>query len=59
MPGQTLELVSYSNLPPREVKTEIEQMTRPELRFLKSIPESLFLKLRRTVGWNVIITAQK
>ncbi len=43
----------------REVKTEIEQMTRPELRFLKSIPESLFLKLRRTVGWNVIITAQK
>lgn len=42
-----------------EVKTEIEQITRPELRFLKSIPESLFLRLRRSVGWNVIITATK
>lgn len=42
-----------------EVKTEIEQMTRPELRFLKNIPESVFLRLRRTLGWNVIITAKK
>ncbi len=43
----------------REVKTEIEQITRPELRFLKKIPESLFLRLRRSIGWNVIITARK
>lgn len=42
-----------------EVKTEIEQMTRPELRFFKSIPENLFRRLRRSIGWNVIITAKK
>lgn len=42
-----------------EVRTEIEQITRPELRFLKHIPESLFLRLRRSIGWNVIITAKK
>jgi ubiquinone/menaquinone biosynthesis C-methylase UbiE len=42
-----------------EVKTEVEQITRPELRFLKNIPESLFLRLRRSLGWNVIITAKK
>ncbi|HEV7844497.1 MAG TPA: hypothetical protein VGO69_12465, partial [Pyrinomonadaceae bacterium] len=42
-----------------EVKTEIEQITRPELRFLRHIPESLFLRLRRSIGWNVIITAKK
>ena len=41
------------------VKTEVEQITRPELRFLKHIPESLFLRLRRSIGWNVIITAKK
>jgi len=42
-----------------EASADIEQLTRPELRFLKRLPESLFLKLRRTVGWNVIITARK
>ncbi len=42
-----------------EVKTEVEQMTRPELRIFRNIPESLFRRLRRTVGWNVIITAKK
>jgi ubiquinone/menaquinone biosynthesis C-methylase UbiE len=42
-----------------EVKTEVEQITRPELRFLKNIPESIFLRLRRSLGWNVIITAKK
>ena len=42
-----------------EVKTEIEQMMRPELRFFKNIPENLFLRLRQSVGWNVIITAKK
>lgn len=43
----------------REVKTEVEQMTRPELRLFKNIPENLFLRLRRSIGWNVIITAKK
>jgi ubiquinone/menaquinone biosynthesis C-methylase UbiE len=42
-----------------EVKTEIEQMTRPELRVFKNLPESLFRRLRRRMGWNVIITAKK
>jgi SAM-dependent methyltransferase len=42
-----------------EVKMEIEQLTRPELRLFKRMPESLFLKLRRSLGWNVIITAKK
>ena len=42
-----------------EVRTEVEQITRPELRFLKNIPESLFLRLRQRLGWNVIITAKK
>lgn len=42
-----------------EVKTEIEQITRPELRIFKNIPESLFRRLRRSIGWNVIITATK
>ena len=42
-----------------EVRTEVEQMTKQELRFLKNIPESLFLRLRRSIGWNVIITAKK
>jgi len=43
-----------------EIKIEIEQLTRPELRFISRIvPESLFRALRRTVGWNVIITARK
>lgn len=41
------------------VETEVEQMTRAELRFLKHIPENLFRRLRRTIGWNVIITAKK
>lgn len=42
-----------------EVRTEVEQMTRAELRFLKHIPQNLFQKLRKAVGWNVIITAKK
>ncbi len=43
-----------------EVKIEVEQMTRDELRFLKRlVPENLFRTLRRTIGWNVIITARK
>ncbi len=43
-----------------EVKTEVEQMTRAELRFLSSlVPDNLFNRLSRSIGWNVIITAKK
>lgn len=44
----------------REVKVQVEQLTRPELFFLgRFIPEKIFQSLRRSVGWNVIITAKK
>jgi SAM-dependent methyltransferase len=44
----------------REVKVQVEQLTRSELFFLgKLVPEKIFQGLRRSVGWNVIITARK
>ena len=44
----------------REVRTQVEQLTRPELYFAgQHIPEPIFRVLRRTVGWNVIICAKK
>lgn len=44
----------------REVNVQVEQLTRPELfLFGRIIPESLFSRLRKTVGWNVIISARK
>jgi len=44
----------------REVKIHVEQLTRGEFYFLSGlIPESIFRTLRTTVGWNVIISAQK
>ena len=44
----------------REVKIQVEQLTRPELSLLgRSMPESWFRRLRRSVGWNVIISARK
>lgn len=46
--------------PFREVRTEVEQMIREELRFLRPlVSEKMFSRLRRSAGWNVIITAQK
>jgi ubiquinone/menaquinone biosynthesis C-methylase UbiE len=43
-----------------EVKIETEQMIRQELGLLSPLlPESLFRRLRRSVGWNLIITARK
>ncbi len=43
-----------------EVRIEVDQLTRPEVYFIgKHLPESIFRSLRRTVGWNVIITAIK
>jgi SAM-dependent methyltransferase len=44
----------------REVKIEVEQLRREELRFLAPlVSEKLLDKLRRRLGWNVIITATK
>jgi ubiquinone/menaquinone biosynthesis C-methylase UbiE len=43
-----------------DVKVEIEQLTRAELRlFAPVISEPLFRRLQHSVGWNVIITARK
>lgn len=43
-----------------EITIEVEQMIRQELSLLAPlIPESLFRRLRRRLGWNVIITAKK
>ena len=43
-----------------EVKVDVEQLTRAELRFLSPlISESMFDRLRKTIGWNVIVTAIK
>ncbi|HJU54795.1 MAG TPA: class I SAM-dependent methyltransferase [Pyrinomonadaceae bacterium] len=46
--------------PFREVRTEVEQMIREELRFLRPlVSEKMFRRLRQSAGWNVIITARK
>ena len=43
-----------------EIKTEVEQMIREELRVLRPlVSEKAFGRLRRSAGWNVIITARK
>ena len=44
----------------RETTIQVEQLIRPEFFFLGPlIPERLFRSLRRTIGWNVIISARK
>jgi ubiquinone/menaquinone biosynthesis C-methylase UbiE len=44
----------------REVAIEVEQLTRPELRFLSPlVSETMLDRLRKRIGWNVIITAIK
>jgi ubiquinone/menaquinone biosynthesis C-methylase UbiE len=44
----------------KDVCVDVEQLTRAELRFLSPlISTSLFDKLARLIGWNVIITARK
>jgi SAM-dependent methyltransferase len=44
----------------REVVIDVEQLTRAELRFLSPlVSETLFERLRRRIGWNVIVTATK
>jgi ubiquinone/menaquinone biosynthesis C-methylase UbiE len=43
-----------------EVRIEVEQLTRAELRVLSPlISEGAFQKLSRAIGWNLIITARK
>lgn len=42
------------------VTIEVEQLTRAELRFLSPlVSESMFDRLRKRIGWNVIVTAVK
>jgi SAM-dependent methyltransferase len=44
----------------REVKIQIEQLTRREFYFVgRLIPERIFRRLQRSFGWNVIISARK
>jgi len=44
----------------REVKIQVEQLTRPELFIIgRLIPEGMFRWLRRSVGGNVIVSARK
>ena len=44
----------------RDVKTDVAQLTREEFHFLGPlIPDNLFRRLARTIGWNVIISARK
>src|SRR5258707_15453247 len=43
----------------REVKVQVEQLTRPEFYFLgRIIPEGIFQRLQRSIGWNVIVSAR-
>ena len=44
----------------RDVRVDVEQLMRSELRFLSAlVSEGMFEKLSRKIGWNVIITARK
>jgi hypothetical protein len=44
----------------REVVIAVEQLTRAEFRFLSPlVSEKLFERLRKRIGWNVIVTATK
>lgn len=44
----------------KDVKVDVEQLTRAELRFLSPVvSESMLDRLRKRIGWNAIITATK
>jgi len=44
----------------KDVRVEVEQLMRSELRFLSPlVSDSLFDRLCKSIGWNVIITAKK
>lgn len=54
--GQARQLFSMF----RETTVQVEQLIRPEFFFLGPlIPAAVFRWLRRTIGWNVIISARK
>ena len=44
----------------KDVRVEVEQLMRNELRFLSPlVSDSMFDRLCKSIGWNVIITAKK
>jgi SAM-dependent methyltransferase len=44
----------------KDVKVDVEQLTRAELRLLSPlVSEKMFQRLRERIGWNVIVTAVK
>jgi len=44
----------------REVAIDVDQLTRAELRFLSPlVSQAMFERLRKRIGWNVIVTATK
>jgi len=44
----------------QDVKVDVEQLMRNELRFLSPlVSDAMFGKLRKKIGWNVIVTAKK
>jgi len=44
----------------KDVRVEVEQLMRSELRFLSPlVTDMVFEKLRKTIGWNVVVTAHK
>ena len=44
----------------KEVNVDVEQLMRAELRFLSPlVSDSMLARLRRLIGWNVIVTAVK
>jgi SAM-dependent methyltransferase len=46
--------------PFREIETEVDQMIPEELRFLRPlVSDKIFARLRRSAGWNVIVSARK
>jgi len=44
----------------KDVRVDVEQLMRAELRFLSPlITDAVFKKLSKSIGWNVIVTAIK
>jgi hypothetical protein len=44
----------------KDVRVEVEQLMRSELRFLSPlVTDAVFEKLKTTIGWNVVVTAIK
>jgi hypothetical protein len=44
----------------KDVRIDVEQLVRAELRFLSPlVSEAMLERLRKRIGWNVIVTAVK